>query len=89
MAVGDPTFLETHLLKHGAGNPRTLLRMVNRLRRAPAITPQVVRWAHVPGTRPQFGLTPVLLTSVLVPGMTYYFVPDLEYTAVFILTGIA
>ncbi|MCC7264035.1 MAG: ATP-binding protein [Candidatus Latescibacteria bacterium] len=89
MKVEDPTSLETHLLKHGAGNPRLLLRMVNRLRRAPVITPQVVRWAHVPGARPQFNLTPVLLIPLAVLGVAYYLAPDLEDIEFFVLGGIA
>lgn len=88
MAVEDPTFLETRLLKHSTGNPRTLLRMVNRLRRAPAITPQVVRWVHVPGARPQINLIPVFLTLLIVPLAAYLLDLGLEDTELYMLMGL-
>lgn len=88
MAVEDPSFLETRLLKHSTGNPRTLLRMVNRLRRAPAITPQVVRWVHVPGARPQINLIPVFLTLLIVPLAAYLLDLGLEDTELYMLMGL-
>ena len=58
--VEDLTFLETHLLKHSAGNPRLLLRRMNRLRKEPVITSRAGRRAHVPGGREQINLKKAL-----------------------------
>jgi len=86
--VEDLTFLETHLLQHSAGNPRLLLRMVNRLRKEPVITTQAVRRAHVPGGRPQISLTPALLVLLSLGLAAKYLALGLGDPELYLLAGI-
>jgi hypothetical protein len=89
MAVEDFPFLEARLLVQSAGNPRALLRMVNRLRQGPVITPELVRRVHLPGARPQISLTPLFLVLLAVGVAAHYLALDWEDPELYVLAGAA
>jgi hypothetical protein len=87
--IEDPRLFETQLHHQTAGNPRAILESVARLRKEPAITPDLVRDFRHPGARQPIDITPLVV--VLVFGLVAFrFVArglgDLE---LYVFTGVA